>query len=249
MYREKSYVFKDKNLLTAILESEYAINDEDMSPLVLDHVLNHGGHAGKVFGSMYGIGEANWSNLPTIQSICEDETACSAVFNHDVATSAILGYNNYEIMSYKSDVLYTILNTKPDIITNIINSDFYKTKIQSNKTTSYNDYCILTTCISNIGQIEQVYQTDAMTINVKSYCKTGLKYTNIDNTITVLCKKEGTGSTGGVIGLKNPYNVTNYTVNKIVKNVVIEPGYYNHNSNSEYNAISTSTGVISYIPL
>lgn len=246
---ENSYAFQDKTIWTAILESRLAINDKDISAMALDYILSQGGHAGKVIGAIYGIGEANWNSLPTVVDIFKNEAAFDAVFNHPVASRTLLEYNDYEIIRLKSDEIYKIFNDKPYALNILMNTDKYKSELQSNKTASYNDYCILTTCVSNIGENSQGSSNESGGGNVYAFCKTGLKYTNIDDTVTVLCTKQGTGSTGGVIGLKNPYNVTNYTVNKIVKNVVIEPGYYNHNSNSEYNAISTSTGVISYIPL
>ncbi len=256
-YGENSYAFIDKDIWTAILESRLAINDKVTSSLALDHALGQGGHAGKVIGSMYGIGEADWDSLPTIIDICNNETACNAVFNHNVASRAILEYNDYELIRTRSDEIYTILNNQPNAINILLNSAKYKPLLQANKTSSYNDYCILTTCTSNIGQNSNGSSNEYGGIQVYSFCKAGLKYTNVDNTVTVLCSKQGTG---GYISFSQgnstesgtrsqPYTTTNYTVNKIVKNVTVEPGNNTYSNSSNFPATATSTGVINYIPI
>lgn len=258
-YGEKSYVFNNKDIWNEFIQSRSALNDIDVSDLVLQYALNNDAHIGKVFGNIYGIGEANWSNLPTLMDICDDEAACIAIFNHPVATTAILGYNDYEIVDYKKDVLYTVLNTKPTLLNEIINSDKYKSKLLS-KTTSYNDYCILTTCVSNKGQNE--YRVHDY-YYVYSFCKSGLNYTNIDNSKTIICEKQGVGgarylSSNLNEGTKyegytsNPYTNTSYTVNKIVKNIILESGNYtySHRLNGDpKSSTSTSGGTINYIPL
>lgn len=252
---ENSYAFQDKTIWTAILESRLAINDKDISAIALDYILSQGGHAGKVIGAIYGIGEANWNSLPTVVDIFKNEAAFDAVFNHPVASRTLLEYNDYEIIRLKSDEIYKIFNDKPYALNILMNTDKYKSELQSNKTASYNDYCILTTCVSNIGENSQGSSNESGGGNVYAFCKTGLKYTNIDDTVTVLCTKQGTGGNfsywqGGSneSGTRNqPYTTTNYTVNKIIKNVIIEPGNYTYTSG--FSTTATSTGVINYIPL
>ncbi len=184
---EKSYVFNNKDMWNELMQSRTALNDADISDLALQYALNNNAHIGKVFGNIYGIEEADWSDLPTLMDICDNETACAAIFNNSVATRAILGYNNYEVIDYKKDALYTVLNSKPTLLNEIINSDKYKSKLIS-KTVSYNDYCILTTCTSDKGENNKNVTSYYY---VYSYCKTGLNYINIDNSKTILCEKQG----------------------------------------------------------
>lgn len=80
-YGENSYVFQNKDILHTLYNSKIAINDNNIYREAFQYVVDSGGHVGKFLKNAYGISDVGFDNLPTLESIKNNELAMSAIHN------------------------------------------------------------------------------------------------------------------------------------------------------------------------
>ena len=253
-YGEDSYVFLDKRIWKAFLESPIAVNDPITKDLSLNWIKENGGHAGKVIGSMYGIRDANWDSLESFDDIINDYAACNAALNYESTSEFIFKY----MTSHK-----TLQELDTDVYIELIKNSLYGKRTKETEKTNFNKPALLLNGISNISSNIENRSVGYNILYLYIFAESGFYWNNL-NGDKIICKNSA--YTGGSIYKANevttidsegvytqPYSKTSYDINHIVSSLPSQSNQY-----SRYTALSnvgsycTSTTVsasYTYIPL
>ena len=243
-YGENSYVYIRKDIWKTLLESPVAINDLGTSTLALNWALEQGGHAGKVIGSIYGIGDDDWESCPTLEDIINNLSVCEKALTNKMSSELTFKY----LINHKS---LQELDTD-DYIPLLVNS-FYGQSIKTTAT-SYNKPSLVLTGVSDISEGKKT----GGNFYVMAYAQSGLYVTLLDGTQITYDRGKGTGEyvvtgeNGYTSGSGHqPYTKNSYTINRVVNSlpVISKYHYYSYDGGTNYAPSTTAYAKYTYIPL